>query len=63
MKEGYGIEVHSENPKKKTGFTEEHLLRTKSPNKGSPEKGGAKFSKVHNLATSNPETFGNNGSH
>lgn len=61
MKKGFGIQDHLENPKKKPNFSEEHYLRSKSPNPGSPVKGGAQYSKVHNLTSSNPEIFGNSG--
>jgi len=57
LKEGFGVQDHSENPKKKTGFTESMKLRGSSVNR-SPQR-DPKDSRAHNLSTANPEVFGN----
>lgn len=58
MKAGYGISEHSDNPKKQSNFSQEQNLQNRSPAKGDID---AKMNKVQNLASSNPQAFGNNG--
>lgn len=56
LKAGYGVQEHSDNPKKKSNFTTDMSLRTTSPTKIDAD---AKTSKFSNLRTSNGEVFGN----
>lgn len=57
LKAGYGIQDHEENPKKKKStFTSEQALQVQSPHK---DIDSSKQAKLSNLATGNPEIFGN----
>jgi hypothetical protein len=56
LKAGFGVQEHEENPKKKSGFTSEHSLQVSSPQK---DIDSSKLAKLNNLATGNPEMFGN----
>lgn len=56
LKAGYAVNEHSENPKKKSNFTVEQTLQNRSPSRQDVD---AKMSKVQNLQSSNPATFGN----
>ena len=51
---------HQENPKKKSNFTQESKLMTKSPQRSAVD---AKISKQGNLQSQNPDIFGNTGQH
>jgi hypothetical protein len=59
LKAGYSVQEHTENIKKKSGFTQELNNADKPTPKGNID---AKQTKVAMLQTNNPEVFGNTGS-
>lgn len=59
LKAGYAVQDHTENPKKKSGFTQELVNADKPTPKSDID---AKQTKVAMLQTNNPEAFGNTGS-
>ena len=56
LKAGYGVQDHTENPNKKSAFTQEQSLQVASPTK---EIDSSKAAKLGNLASTNVEAFGN----
>jgi hypothetical protein len=56
VKAGYGVQEHSEDPRKKPNFTMEQTLSTRSPVR---QEMDSKASKLQNLQSNNPEMFGN----